>query len=68
MECVHQRPLKQTPDAFDAVGMYIGYTPIFDGMIDGFVPCVLISDPGMGSPFVCIDGFSFVLDCTLMKP
>ena len=62
VECAHQGPLEEAPDAFNAVGVHVAHNPFLYGVIDCLVPSVVIRNAEVGLEFVSVDGFGFVLD------
>ena len=58
----YDRPLKQAPYAFNAVGMNIADYPFLFGVIDGLVSGIVVSDSNVGAKFVCVDSFDFILN------
>ena len=62
VEGSHDRPLEQTPDTFNAVGVDISKDPLFIGVADRLMPCIVIRDSQIGFEFIGIDGFRLVSD------
>ena len=55
-------PLEQRPNVLDAVGVDESADPFLCGVIDGFVPGILIAKPIVGRPVVGVNRFGFVCD------
>src|SRR6266568_623946 len=53
------RPLKQAPDAFDAVGMNVATDPFFFAVIDRFVGGIVVLNATVGVPVVRHDSSGF---------
>ena len=55
-------PLKQAPDALDAVGMNVTHNPLLRRMANGLMASVVIGNAQVRLQFVGIDGLSLILD------
>ena len=51
----NNRTLKETPDALNGVGMDITPNPFLSTMVDCLVPSVVVSNPVISRPIICID-------------
>jgi hypothetical protein len=59
MKSPNNRPLQETPDAFDGVG--VDFTPdVFVlGVVDGLMAGVMVSNASIGRPFISKDSYRF---------
>ena len=62
MECSDNRPLEQTPHAFDAVGVDLADNPLLRGVAHGLVYGVVISNPHVGLQLIGVNGLGLILD------
>ena len=62
VESPDNRALEKGPYALDAVGVHIPDNPLFLGVLDHLMACVLISNPQVGLQFIGVDGFGFIFD------
>lgn len=58
----HDGPLKEAPNALNAVDMHITYNPLFLTVVDGFVAGVMIGNAKVGRQFVGVYNFRLILD------
>ena len=61
VERADDRALEETPNAFDTVGVNVTNYPFKVSMADAFVSRVVVSDAEIGTQFVGIERFGFVL-------
>lgn len=52
--------LEQAPDVLDSVGVYVTDNPFLCGVVDVFVPRIVVSDSHVGAEFVGVERFGFV--------
>ena len=60
-------PLEQRPDAFDAVGINVAQDPLLDGVVDGLMAGVVVSNAQVGRQFVSVDSLRLVVDRPIDK-
>jgi hypothetical protein len=59
MKCTDNRPLQEAPDAFNGVGVNLSPDIFILGVIDGFMPGVMVSNASVGRPFLGEDRYRF---------